>query len=87
MEESSLLGGGEGVGLLSLTGVHDGMVRMGLFSFLFVAMTCKYTATSLHSIDPKMKLNNVTQVYDIGAINKSQKHETKYELITFLKMN
>ena len=37
--EDSWLGGGDGVGLLSLTVAHDGIVRIGLFDFLLEAMT------------------------------------------------
>lgn len=37
--DDSWFGGGEGVGLLSLTVAHDGIVKIGLFGFLLEAMT------------------------------------------------
>lgn len=45
--EDSWLGGGEGVGLLSFTVAHDGIVRIGLFGFLLEAMTYLLSCTQL----------------------------------------
>ena len=58
--ETSLLGGGEGVGLLSLTAEHEGIVKIGLLSFLLEAITCTMQICLPHfiTLDPSIRINH-----------------------------
>ena len=58
------MGGGEGVGLLSFTVAHDGIVRIGLFGFLLEAMTYVLSSTQLMSITYRNKKINGATIFD-----------------------